>query len=119
MWTEIKQLIDVYYSLISMDHHKSKDGFFTVETVLAPNMKTHFRAFHSGYHHEIGEYGYGDDRDTYEEACNDLVMALKGFIEEERDFANRVLSEGDWDAFDKSLAATRLMILQEQNYEWL
>lgn len=119
MIAEAGKLISVYYDLISMDHHKSKDCFFSIETVLQPNEKTVFRAFHGGYHNEIGEHGWGKDRDTYRDAVNDLVTALQGFIRGEHDFANRVLSEEDWDVQDKAFAAKRLLIIQEQNYEWL
>ena len=116
---EAQSLIDVYYDLISLDHHKTKDTYFYVQTIMQPNAKVAYRAVHDGYCHELGEYGDGPSRDTYRQACQDLVDALKSFIESELEFANRVLMETDWDATDKSIAAHKLLTIQKQNYNWI
>lgn len=120
MLTEAQHLIAVYYELISMDHHKTKDNYFSIETVIHPYSEVKYRAFHSGYISEIGEFGYGPDRATYKEAVADLVSEVKGFITKELDFYNRVLAEpGEWDAVDIDLANQRIQILTNAGFDWL
>lgn len=116
---EIQKLISVYYDIISMDHHKTRDTYFNIETVMQPNEVVRYIANHAGYHNEIGEYGAGPERNTYDEALSDLLEALKGFIKKEQGFALRVLSEDDWDLVDKDMACQRIKILEEQAFEWL
>lgn len=119
MLGEAQKLIDVYYDLIGTDHHKTRDTYFYVQTIMQPNTPTVYRAVHDGYCHEMGEYGNGPDRETYRQACDDLVQAVKSFITAELEFANRVLMETDWDVTDKSIAAHKLFTIQKQNYEWI
>lgn len=120
MLTEAQHLIAVYYELISMDHHKGKDSYFEIQTVIQPYEEVQYRAFHSGYISEIGEFGYGPDRATYEEALADLVTEVKGFISNQLDFYNRQLAEpAEWDAVDIDLATKRIEIITNAGFDWL
>ena len=120
MLTEAQHLIAVYYELISMDHHKGKDSYFEIQTVIRPYEEVAYRAFHSGYISELGEYGNGPDRTTYEEALADLVAEVKGFISNQLDLYNRQLAEpNEWDAVDIDLADQRIQILTNAGFDWL
>lgn len=119
MLSEIQKLVTVYYELISLDHHKSKDTYFSIETVIYPYEDVRFRAFHSGYISEIGELGYGPDRSTYDEALADMVHELKGFIVKELDFANRVLTESGWGDEETRQATLKINHLKNIGFEWL
>lgn len=117
---EAQHLIDVYYSLIGMDHHKTRDTYFTIRTVLQPNTGIVFIANHAGYHNEIGDYGDAPERINYGAAADDLVSELKRFITKELDFANRVLSEpADWGAEDARQATKKIEILTNAGLDWL
>lgn len=120
MLTEAQHLIAVYYELISMDHHKTKDTYFSIETVIRPYEEVQYRACHSGYISEIGNYGVGPDRATYDEALADLVSEVKGFISNQLDLYNRQLAEpAEWDAVDIDLANKRIAILTNAGLDWL
>lgn len=117
---EAQHLIDVYYSLIGMDHHKTRDAYFVIKTILKPNTGIVFVAQHDGYHNEIGDYGDGPERINYGAAADDLVSELKRFITKELDFYNRQLAEpGEWDAMDIDLATKRIEILTNAGFDWL
>jgi predicted ABC-class ATPase len=120
MLTEVKRLIDVYYDLISMDHHKTKDTYFSIETVIRPYEEVQYRACHSGYISEIGNYGVGPDRANYDEALADLAFEVKAFISNQLDLYNRQLAEpAEWDAEDIDLANKRIAILTNAGFDWL
>ena len=119
MLTKIQELVDVYYSLISMDHHKGKDSYFTIEVLIRPYEEVQYRAFHAGYINQISEYGYGPDRATYDEAIADLMGELKGFIAEELDFANRVLTGTGWGEEDIRQATAKIELLTAAGFDWL
>lgn len=117
---EAQHLIDVYYSLIGMDHHKHKDTYFAIQTIIQPNQDIHFVAYHAGYCNEIGEYGTGPERPNYGAAAQDLLTELKQFIIKELDFANRVLAEpAEWDEEDARQATKKIEILTAAGFDWL
>ena len=120
MLTKIQELVDVYYSMIGMDHHKHKDTYFAIQTVIMPFQEIRYEAYHAGYHNEIEPYGTGEQRATYEEAAKDLLDNLKQFITKELDFANRVLSEpAEWDAEDACQATAKIELLTAAGFDWL
>lgn len=120
MLTEIQELAEVYYSLISMDHHKTRDTWFGIQTIVQPYEPVKYFAQHAGYISEIGKYGDGPYRSTYDEALADMVSELKKFIENQLDFANRVLAEpADWDAEDIRQATAKIELLTAAGFDWL
>ena len=120
MLTEIQELVDVYYSMIGMDHHKHKDTYFAIQTVIGPYQEIRYEAYHAGYCNEIEPYGTGPERPTYEEAAKDLLDNLKQFITKELDFANRVLAEpADWDEEDARQATAKIELLTAAGFDWL
>lgn len=119
MLAEAQHLIAVYYELISMDHHKSKDAYFEIQTVIRPYEEVKYFAFHSGYINQIGEFGIGPERLTYKEALADLVIELKGYITEELDFANRVLIGKGWGDEETRQATAKIELLTNAGFDWL
>lgn len=86
---EIAELIDIYLARISRDHHKTKDGYFEIQVSwfgyewMAPSpVKPKWRAVHNGYINRIND---PIDRDTFEEAAEDLRDFLVECIAEYKD----------------------------------
>lgn len=88
MIDEITELVEIYLRRIAKDHHKTKDGYFSVECVWygyewgAERTVPKFRAVHDGYLNEIRD---PVDRETYEEAVQDLRDFLVECIAEYKD----------------------------------
>lgn len=116
---EMGLLIDVYYSTISLDHHKSKDTFFCIETVRKPNEPVIFRAMHAGYHSEIGEYGWGSDCSTFGAAVEEMIGNLRLFIIRQHEWATKVVNNTeDW-LSDSVMAAEILRRIEAANFDWV
>lgn len=74
---EIAVLIKEYVSLISGDHHKHKDGVFTIDrTFDGFSEEAYWYAFHPGYIFEFGE-----QFPTYEAAAEFMKTELRSMIE--------------------------------------
>lgn len=78
MQNEIKELIGLWTKAISIDHHKSKDCYFYIETKYSSEEVEH-RAVHYGY--VAGDY-IGPAKATYEEATADLLALLKKMLKD-------------------------------------
>lgn len=112
------ELVSLYYSTISLDHHKSKDTYFCIETVIEPHGRIRYRAMHAGYISEIAPYGWGPDRDTFEAACDDLIANLKDWIREQLEWAIRTQSDDEWMS-DAAIGAEIIRRVEEANFDWL
>lgn len=83
---DISDLIEAYLKKISGDHHKTRDGYFSVECVWdgwAQEVTPKYIAVHGGYINDLdAEY-----RDTFEEALDDLrvflIECINNYVEEE------------------------------------
>ena len=90
MTDEIAELVDLYLRRIAKDGHKTKDGYFLVEAVWygyewgSDKTKVKYRAVHDGYINEIKK---PIDRDTFEEAVEDLrdflVECIADYVDED------------------------------------
>ena len=71
-YEEIGSLIDTYLRRMSNDHHKIRDGYFSIECVWDgwkdEVTKPKFVAVHGGYINEL----IGEPKDTFEEAVEDM-----------------------------------------------
>lgn len=112
------KLVGVYYSTICLDHHKSKDTYFCIETVIEPNGGIKYRAMHAGYISEIAPYGWGPDRETFEAACDDLIANLKVWIREQLDWAVRAQSDDEW-LSDAGIGLEIIRRVEAANFDWL
>lgn len=101
--SEISDLVEIYLRRIAHDHHKTKDGYFLVEAVWfgyewgADKTKVKFRAVHNGYLNEIKN---PIDRDTFEEAVEDLRDFLVECIADYRD------EDWGWDEAESEINGT-------------
>ena len=92
-----KKLYDMYYDLISYDHHKSRDLVFNIEITYKDGEVTYY-AYHPGYVNEFG--------------------ADVGSLEEGWEYLNRELAECVKSEI-KSLRSVLAMSPQERRECWL
>ena len=97
------EMTDKWYEYVSMDHHKDRDCHWVIETDFAYGNKPTYIAMHHGY---IANSRTGQDRETYQEAFEDLVEFLKDAIDGERDWAKEVLlNPEEYDGWDITRAS--------------
>lgn len=100
MIEEIAELIDIYLKRIAKDHHKTKDGYFSIECVFRgyhhDKTKPEFIAVHDGYLNDLVAHY----RDTFEEAAEDLRDFLVECIAEYKD------EDWGWDDYESEASGT-------------
>lgn len=95
MREEIIKLTDLWYSIVSLDHHKDRDCHWYINTVYSYGQPPKFRLEHYGY---IGEDLEGEF-ETYEDAEKGLIDALKEALNNQKEWAEGVLEDvSNWDS---------------------
>jgi len=77
----ISKLINKYLNLIKVDHHKTKDGYFKIETIwdgYDDAVPPTYVAIHNGYLNKLE----GHPRNRYESAEEDMIEFLERIIAE-------------------------------------
>lgn len=95
MGPTIEQLTETWYKIVSLDHHKDRDCHWSIKETWSYGQSPTYTIQHYGYvWHEVDE-----EYPTREEAVNALRQEIVDAIENEVDWANRVLREGapSWD----------------------
>jgi len=77
----ITELINQYLNLIKDDHHKTKDGYFRIESIwdgYGKSIPPTYVAIHNGYLNKLE----GHPRNRYESAEEDIIEFLERIIAE-------------------------------------
>ena len=93
MSDRVHALAEVWREMIAIDHHKTKDGHFSITKVWSYDHQVKYYASHRAY---IGSDLDGDYRSTYAEAENDLIQHLLDQIEKQRKWATDVMASEEW-----------------------
>lgn len=82
---EIVRLTDIWYTYVSMDHHKDRDCHWYISTEFSYGKEPTYRVHHDGY---IGDRMYCKCP-TYEKALEQLLWQLQTSIRQAQYYAKR------------------------------
>jgi len=105
---EIIKLTDLWYRIVSLDHHKDRDCHFYINTVYSYGNKPKFRIGHFGY---VGKE-FEADFETYEQAEEGMIREINELLAEEKTWAEEVLqNKKGWDKYQIENAEEILKLL--------
>ena len=98
MQDRITKLTDLWYSIVSLDHHKDRDCHWYINKAWSYGKEPIYRVEHYGYiYHDVDSR----DFDNYDDAEEELYNLIVDAIDEEREWAKKVLVESETDNWDK------------------
>lgn len=104
----IKRLTEVWYHIVSTDHHKDRDCHWHINTVYSYGEKPIYRIEHYGYIYE----DILEECNSYEDAEERLIEIINNAMEKEKDWANNVLeNKSDWDEYQVIRAETIINLI--------
>jgi len=97
MEQEIIKLTDIWYKLVSLDHHKDRDCHWSIYKTYSYGQPARYRVEHAGYVWK----DYSEEFGTSGEAHEGLIAALNEAIADEVDWAQKVLLSDpkEWDEY--------------------
>ncbi len=91
--------LNTWIDYVEMNHHKSRDKTFVVNSYISDEVNTYHRAVYDSY--IIDDILLGPERKTYEEAYDDINDLINQAIEISIDHNDRVLNnQDDYDSSD-------------------
>lgn len=91
--------LNTWIDYVEMNHHKSRDKTFVVNSYISDETNTYHMAAYDGY--VIDDILLGPERKTYEEAYDDINDLINQAIEISIDHNDRVLNnQDDYDSSD-------------------
>lgn len=112
---KITPLTDLWYSIVSIDHHKDRDCHWYINKVWSYGKLPIYRVEHYGYiyHEEINQ-----EFDDYEEAEEYLYKTIKEAINTEIEWSKKVLDNvEEWGSDQAERAGKILKLVRETNYD--
>lgn len=76
---KITELTNKWYTYVNLDHHKTRDCFWTIEVIYAYGEPPRYKASHNGY---ILDYWFSPECDTLEDAEQWLINKLERELEQ-------------------------------------
>ena len=108
---EIINLTQIWYKIVSLDHHKDRDCHWVISTEYSYGQKPFYRVEHYGY---IGKE-VNEICETYDEAENFLANTLSCFINDEKRSAEKVIKNKNvYEKFDVKKAHEILKIINDK-----
>lgn len=96
---EINKLTDIWYSIVSLDHHKDRDCHWYINKVWSYGQKPYYQIEHYGYIYGLDREDVDAQYPTYEQAETRLLEIIKDAIEEERARAEEIIETPiNWDS---------------------
>ena len=112
MSDRVHALAEVWREIVAIDHHKHKDGFFSIIKSWSYDHQAQYHAEHSAY---VGDDLCSPYRTTYAEAENDLIEHLLKMIEKHRNWAEDQMSINANDRWSEREAKHTLEVIERNS----